>query len=214
VAALLARGDSVAVPFRDEGSFESLNRSANAGDRLFGAPVDVAEIDAARSFVEAAAARFGRVDGAALLAGAWAGGFDLEASPAEDWQRMMRSNLDPVQAMARALAPHLSARGGSVVTVGARLVATGGAGAAAYVASKAAVLALTRALAAEGRARGIRWNAVSPGIIDTPANRAAMPGADFSEWTPPDAIAAVIAFLLSPAAAAITGAEIPVDFRG
>ncbi len=72
---------------------------------------------------------------------------------------------------------------------------------------------MTRALALENRARGIRFNTVEPGTIDTPANRAAMPGADFSAWTPPDQIAEVIAFLLSPASAPISGSTIPVDGR-
>ena len=73
------------------------------------------------------------------------------------------------------------------------------------------MLALTRVLALENRARGVRFNCVVPDIIDTPANRAAMPRADTSSWTSPQAIARVIVFLLSPESAAVNGAVVPVD---
>ena len=79
--------------------------------------------------------------------------------------------------------------------------------------SKLAVHALTRVLALENRDRGVRFNCVLPGTIDTPANRASMPRADFSRWTAPAAIARVILFLLSPESAPTTGALIPVDGR-
>jgi NAD(P)-dependent dehydrogenase (short-subunit alcohol dehydrogenase family) len=98
--------------------------------------------------------------------------------------------------------------------VAARLALEGGSGAAAYAVSKAAVVALTRTLALENRARSVRFNAVAPGTIDTPDNRAAMPGADAARWTSPAAIAEVIAFLLSPASAPVTGAVLPVDLPG
>ena len=107
--------------------------------------------------------------------------------------------------------PHLLKQGGSVVTVASQRALDGGDGAAAYAVSKVAVVALTRALAIENRERGVRFNAVAPGTIDTPDNRAAMPNADQTRWTAPSAIAEVIAFLLSPASAPTTGAVIPVD---
>lgn len=213
VAALLDRGDRVAVPYRTAGGFEALQALRSSKELLWGAAADVADPASARGFFDAAAERFSGLDGAALIAGGYAGGASFERSPEEEWVRMMRANLESAQASCRALIPHLLARGGSVVSVGARLVALGGAGSAAYVAAKAGVVALTRALAAENRARGIRFNVVSPGIIATEANRRAMPDADRSAWTPPEQIAAVIAFLLSPASAPITGADIPVDLR-
>ncbi|HET8647739.1 MAG TPA: SDR family oxidoreductase, partial [Vicinamibacteria bacterium] len=100
------------------------------------------------------------------------------------------------------------------VTVASRLALEGGAGAVAYATSKAAVVALTRALALENRERSVRFNVVAPGIIDTPDNRASMPGADAARWTSPAAIAEVIAFLLSPHSAPTTGAVLPVDLAG
>ena len=84
----------------------------------------------------------------------------------------------------------------------------------AYAASKAGVQRLTESLADELKDRGITVNAILPGMIDTPRNRLDMPDADFSRWVAPAAIAEVIVFLASDAAAAVTGAAIPVIGRG
>jgi NAD(P)-dependent dehydrogenase (short-subunit alcohol dehydrogenase family) len=97
------------------------------------------------------------------------------------------------------------------VTVASKVAESGGAGAAAYAVSKAAVIALTRVLARENQPRGVRFNCVMPGIIDTPANRRAMGTADTSHWVPPEAIARVVLFLLSPDSAPVTGAIVPTD---
>jgi NAD(P)-dependent dehydrogenase (short-subunit alcohol dehydrogenase family) len=105
--------------------------------------------------------------------------------------------------------------GGRIVNVAARpgVEPRLGAGMAAYAASKAAVAAFTQALAAEVAGRGILVNAVAPSIIDTPANRAAMPKADHAAWPKPEEIAATIAFLASPANQVTTGAVVPVPGR-
>lgn len=212
VRRLIARGDRLAIPYRGGHAFSEL-LSIGSTDALFGAVADMSDAASARRFCDAAAERFGRIDGAALLAGAYAGSSTFEAAPQSEWSEMLSANLQSVYASCRALVPQLLKGGGSVVTIGSRTAAAGGAGAAAYAVSKTAVVALTRALALENEPRGIRFNSVEPGTIDTPANRAAMPKADFSEWTPPDQIAEVIAFLLSPASAPISGATIPVDGR-
>ena len=102
------------------------------------------------------------------------------------------------------------AGGGRIVNVGSQAAADGAPGKIAYVASKSALLGLTRALAAEVRGAGILVNAVLPGTIDTPANRAAMPGADVSAWTQPSAIAGAIAWLAGPGNGTVTGALVPV----
>lgn len=210
---LAQRGDRVAVPYRNARAWGALCDAAAAGDRLWGRQADLTDVDAAKRFVEEAAAAIGPLDGAALVAGGYAGSGPLHEAPVSEWDSMLQTNLQSIYAVCRALIPHLSGRPTSVVTVGSRLVSTGGAGAAAYVVSKAAVLALTRVLALENRDSGIRFNLVAPGIIDTEANRMAMPSADKSKWTPPEEIASVIGFLLSPASAPTSGAEIPVDGR-
>jgi NAD(P)-dependent dehydrogenase (short-subunit alcohol dehydrogenase family) len=124
---------------------------------------------------------------------------------------MLGTNLGTVAHVCRAALAHLRKQGGSVVAVGARAAETGGSGMAAYAVSKAAVHALVRVLALENAGLGVRFNAVLPGTMDTPANRRAMPDADRSRWTSPEAVARAIAFLLSPESAATTGALVPVD---
>jgi NAD(P)-dependent dehydrogenase (short-subunit alcohol dehydrogenase family) len=211
VLQLLARGDRVAVPYRGAAGWEALQAAAGAqAVSLWGQPADMSDLDAARRFVDAAAAWLPGLDGVACIAGGFAGSGNLEVSPAAEWDDMLRVNLESVHATCRAALPWLLKEGGSVVTVGSRSAETAGGGMAAYAASKMAVLALTRALSLENRDRGVRFNAVSPTTIDTEKNRQAMPKADRSRWTSPEDIARVIAFLLSPASAATTGAVIPV----
>ena len=207
---LLMRGDRVAVPYRSTAGFDVLRAAAGHSATLWGAEADLADLESTRRFVDAAAAWLGRLDGVAALAGGWKGSGPLETTPVSEWDAMLRINLASVHSTCRAALPHLLKEGGSVVTVSSRVAESGGAGAAAYAASKAAVVALTRALAFENADRGVRFNAISPTIIDTEANRHAMPKADRSQWTAPEDIAKVVAFLLSPASAAITGAVIPV----
>jgi NAD(P)-dependent dehydrogenase (short-subunit alcohol dehydrogenase family) len=213
VAALMRRGARVAVPFRSTAGWDALREElgAGAGDSLWGGPADLSDPASAARFVDEAAERLGRLDGVAALTGAYAGSGTLEAAPVGEWDDMMRTNLATTYGVCRAALPHLLKRGGSVVTVASRLAEAGGAGAAAYAVSKAAVMALTRVLALENRERGVRFNCVIPGIIDTAANRRAMPAADASSWTPAPAIARVVVFLLTPESAAVTGAFVPVD---
>jgi NAD(P)-dependent dehydrogenase (short-subunit alcohol dehydrogenase family) len=211
VAALLERGARVAVPFRSAAAWDALRAGAAQGAALWGRAADIADPGSAAGFVDEAADWLGGLDGVAALAGAYAGSSTLESAPVREWEDMLRANLSTVYGLCRASLPHLSKQGGSVVTVASRLAESGGAGAAAYAVSKAAVIALTRVLALENRDRGVRFNCVMPAVIDTPANRSSMPAADTSRWTPPPAIARVIVFLLSPESAAVDGAVVPVD---
>jgi NAD(P)-dependent dehydrogenase (short-subunit alcohol dehydrogenase family) len=214
VGLLLEQGTGVAVPYRRADEWRSLQDSAGAGAPLYGSAVSLAEPESAAAFVDDAAARLGILDGVALVAGGWAGGARFDAAPPDEWKRMLSTNLDTVAHVCRAALPHLRKHRGSVVAVGSRAAETDGAGMAAYAVSKVAVHALVRVLALENREHGVRFNAVLPGTIDTPANRRAMPDADHSKWTSPDAIARVMAFLLSPESAPTTGALLPVDAPG
>ena len=211
VRQLLERGARVAVPWREAGEWQELVASAGEGALLFGAQADLTSPGGARSFVDEAARQLGVVDGAALTAGGWAGGTRFDEAPDEEWERMLRTNLDTAGHVCRALLPHLRKQGGSVVAVGSRAAEAGGDGMAAYAVSKVALHALVRVLALENAGQGVRFNAVLPGTIDTPANRRAMPGADRGRWTSPEAVARVVLFLLSADAAATTGALVPVD---
>lgn len=213
VETLLAQGARVAVPYRSSRGFESLRGRLRAPDALWGAPADIASVVGARAFFAEAVKTLAGIDGVAIVSGAWAGSGPLAETPEDEWPAMMQANLETAHAVCRAAIPHLARGGGSVVLVASRVIESGGAGAAAYTVAKAGVAALSRVLALEYRAQGIRFNCVAPATIDTPDNRRAMPGADTSGWTSPESIARVIAFLLSPASSPVTGAYIPVDGR-
>jgi len=141
-----------------------------------------------------------------------AGGFRWETlgdGTAETWDLLYRMNVATAVNACKAALGALRDSGGAIVNVGAAATLKAGMGMGAYAASKSGVARLTEALAEEEKGK-VRVNAVLPSIIDTPANRADMPDADFSAWVAPDALADVIAFLLSDAARAVTGALIPV----
>jgi NAD(P)-dependent dehydrogenase (short-subunit alcohol dehydrogenase family) len=148
------------------------------------------------------------------LVGGFASGPLVHETTLEEFERMMRLNLTPAFNLARAAMPGLVERGGgSFVAVSARPALRPFAGASAYVTAKAAVLAFVQAVDADYRQKGIRANAILPSVIDTPANRAAQPDADFSRWVQPVEIARVVRFLVSDDAAVVTGGAIPVYGR-
>ena len=148
------------------------------------------------------------------LVGGYAGSGLVHETPVDDFEAMLRLNLRPTYLVTSAALPHLvSAGGGSVVCVSSRAAVAPFAGAAGYVTSKAAVLAFANAVAVEYRKQGVRANTVLPSVIDTPANRAAQPGADFSRWVTPAEIAQVILFLAGDGSAPTSGATIPVYGR-
>jgi NAD(P)-dependent dehydrogenase (short-subunit alcohol dehydrogenase family) len=148
------------------------------------------------------------------LVGGFASGPLVHETTLEEFERMMRLNLIPAFNLARAAMPRLVERGGgSFVAVSARPALRPFAGASAYVTAKAAVLAFVQAVDADYRQKGIRANAILPSVIDTPANRAAQPDADFSRWVQPAEIARVVRFLVSDDAAVVTGGAIPVYGR-
>jgi NAD(P)-dependent dehydrogenase (short-subunit alcohol dehydrogenase family) len=128
---------------------------------------------------------------------------------------MLNMNFVSCYLCSRATVHGLGPDGGRIVNIAARpaLEPRLGAGMAPYAASKAAVAAFTQALAAEVAARNILVNAIAPSIIDTPANRAAMPNADHRAWPTPEEIAATIAFLASPENKVTTGGVVPVPGR-
>jgi NAD(P)-dependent dehydrogenase (short-subunit alcohol dehydrogenase family) len=148
------------------------------------------------------------------LVGGYAAGGRLHEAPAEEFERQLALNLlTAVRATRAALPAMLDQRGGSIVCVGTKAALQPFPGASGYVVSKAAVIALVRALAVEYRDDGIRANAVLPSVIDTAANREQMPKADHSKWVPPLQIARVIRFLCSPDSTPTSGAAIPVYGR-
>jgi NAD(P)-dependent dehydrogenase (short-subunit alcohol dehydrogenase family) len=208
VGALVADGASCHVPYVVPAEAERCPFRGNAQVTLIG-PVDLRE--------EAAVTRF--YDGVPVL---WAsihlaGGFAM--SPVAETKKadlMQQVDMNFVTAFlccrAAVNAIGRTGAGGRIVNVAARpaLEWRSGAGMAAYTASKAAVAALTTALAEEVAKQGILVNAVAPSIMDTPANRSAMPKADFSAWPKVEEVAATIAFLASPANTVTRGGIVPV----
>jgi NAD(P)-dependent dehydrogenase (short-subunit alcohol dehydrogenase family) len=143
------------------------------------------------------------------------GGFAIHdrvhETPIETFEEQLRLNLRPAYLACSAALPVMLNNGaGAIVCVSSRAARQPFAGAAGYIVGKAAVLALVDALDAEYRKDGIRVNSVLPSVIDTPANRASMPDADYDRWVRPDQIAHVIAFLCSDGASVTSGAHVPV----
>jgi len=181
-------------------------------DRLELGGVDLTDPAQAKKAIDATAKHFGRLDALINIAG----GFAFEAVADGDtktWQRMYALNVTTALIASRAAIPYLVAStAGRIVNVGAMGALQAGSGMGAYAASKAGVHRLTEALAAEQKGK-ITVNAVLPSTIDTSANRASMPKADFSKWVTGKELADVILFLASSAASAVTGALIPVSGR-
>jgi len=151
------------------------------------------------------------VDGLLHLIGAFDGGKPAWETPDEIWQKMLDFNLRSAYLIFRAVLPQMiEARRGAIVAVGSRAVSEPMANFAAYSAAKAALVTLVKAIAAESKDAGVTANTVLPSIIDTPANRAAMPSADYSNWVKPESIASLMVWLMSDAARSVSGAAIPI----
>jgi len=209
---LLAYDAQVAVTFRNDAEWAALQESAaDAQSRLAGFRVDVTDEKATAKLVEDTIAQFGKIDGLVNAVGGYAGGLTLWDTDAQTFDRMINLNLRSGYALAHAVVPVLCAqKHGAIVNISAKAAWDHAAGASAYAATKAAALALMDSLAADLRGSGVRVNSVLPSIIDTQANRKAMPQADFTQWPKPEDIARVVAFLLGDDARVIHGASIPV----
>lgn len=175
--------------------------------------VDLTQPEHAQEVVAQTLEYFGQVDAVVNIAGGFA--FEEQAeSSLETWDSMYAVNVQTAVNMCQAVLPVFQEQqGGILVNIGAAAAGKATAGMGAYAASKSAVLRLTEAIAEENKHLGIRANALLPSILDTPANRDAMPETDPSLWVSPHSLAGVIAFLLSDAAVDITGAAIPVTGR-
>ena len=206
VAAFLSQGDRIVVPWivpheRDHAAELWKERAVEFIE------ADIAEDEGAERVVAAA----GAPDVLVNAAGGFAFGGPLQDTPLDTWDQMYRINVRTAVAMSRAALPGMLERSaGAIINICSQAATDAPAQISAYSASKSAVAVLTRSLHNEGAAHGLRANAVVPTTIDTPANRASMPDADFASWTPPEQIAQVILWLASDAAAAVRGALIPV----
>jgi NAD(P)-dependent dehydrogenase (short-subunit alcohol dehydrogenase family) len=203
------RGANMALLARDGDALAARAKRVRGAQTLLLA-VDLLDAGAVAAAVEQAVARFGGIDAAIHLAGGFTAGQAVHET-ADALQRMLEVNVNTMLHSAAAVVPVMRRqRRGFIVNVGAASADKGVAGMGAYIAAKSALMRLTESMSAELRGDGISVNAVLPTVIDTPANRVAMPDADFSRWVSPGALASVIGFLASDDASALHGAEIPV----
>ena len=205
VAELLASGYGCAITWVVEG--ERRRAEEEFGERASLIRADLLDPAGAAAAVDAV----DDLEAVVNLVGGFATGGRVHETAPEEFARILELNLTPGFNLARAAMPRMIERGGGAyVGVSAQSIWKPFSGAAGYITGKSAVLAFIRALDVEYKGDGIRCNAILPSVIDTPANRAAMPDADYSKWVQPADIAKVVRFLVSEDSRPTTGAAIPV----
>jgi NAD(P)-dependent dehydrogenase (short-subunit alcohol dehydrogenase family) len=215
--AFVEAGARVIVTFRRPGDLDELKKAASAklvaadGASLEGFAVDVTDEAAVAKLIDGIVERHGRLDSLVNAVGGYAGGIKLWEMETKVFEQQLALNLRAGFVLARAAARVMVKQGsGAIVNVASKAAVDHAAGAAAYAAAKAAAVAMIDCLAADLKDTGVRANSILPSIIDTPANRKAMPKAKFAAWPKPEEIASVILFLCSDEAKLIQGASVPV----
>jgi len=209
-------GESVTRAFLDAGcrvagAARSWKKDRTPSGDFLALEADLTTAAGCESIVQSTLDKWRRIDAAVHLMGGFAADGPLQATSEETWDRMMNMNAKGGFLLFRAALPSMLAAGsGRLIAVGARAGVVPAAGLSAYSASKAALHALILSLSAELKQSGVTANAILPGIIDTAANRAAMPAADFSQWVPAQSLASMLVYLASPEAAHVNGALIPI----
>jgi NAD(P)-dependent dehydrogenase (short-subunit alcohol dehydrogenase family) len=211
--AFLEAGAKVVVTYVVPEEFVAL---VSAAQRIGSQPpagvhLDVTDAQAVDKFIAGIVTQHSRLDILVNTVGGYAGGTNLWEVEPKIYDKMLQLNLQAGFVLARAVVPQMIKQNrGWIVNIASKAAFDHAAGGALYSASKAAALALMDSLAADLKPFHINVNSVLPSIIDTAANRAAMPSADFSKWPKPEEIARVILFLCSEEARVIHGAAIPV----
>jgi len=174
-------------------------------------PGEITTAQGAKTVVDQALSRFGRLDVLAHLVGGFAGGKSIAETDDATFQRMFDLNLNAVFQILRAAIPVMRKTGnGRIIAIGSRAALDPGPGVGAYSASKAAMVSLIRTAALENKDAGLTANVILPGTMDTPANRASDPKADFSKWVRPTTVASLIIWLAGEGGKDVNGAIIPV----
>ena len=210
--AFLEQGCNVAVTYRRQEEWDALQSAAGASkERLEGYGVDVTDEAAVTGMIESLLGKHGRIDALINTVGGYAGGVRLWELDTRAFEQMLALNLRSGFILSRAVVPVMLKQGhGSIVNVASKAAFDHAAGAAPYAASKAAAVAMMDSLAADLKGTGVRVNSILPSIIDTEANRKAMPKSDFAKWPKPEDIARVILFLCGDDAKVVHGAALPV----
>ena len=193
------------------GSSRAIADSDFPNPRFAAIAADLTDGQAAQKLADCVIHRFQRIDTAVHVMGGFAGGKPIAETDDTTWDKMMSLNLKSAVNLLRAVLPHMRrAKAGRIIAIGSRNAAEPQANLSAYNASKAALVSLLGTAALENKDVGITANVILPATMNTDANRKAMPGADPAKWVQPEDVAALAAFLASPAGAQITGAAIPV----
>jgi NAD(P)-dependent dehydrogenase (short-subunit alcohol dehydrogenase family) len=211
--ALARQGASLALADRQRPGLDRAAIGMEGAERLLMPGADARTREGATRIVAETMARFGRIDALVNTVGTFKMASVADGA-ADDWSSLMDLNALSALRLSEAVLPPMLAKGyGRIVHVGAAAGQRSFAGASVYAASKDAVLRITEAVSDENKSHGVTANCVLPGTIDTPQNRAAMPQADPALWVTPDDIAAVVTFLVSREAGAVTGVALPVTGR-
>ena len=210
--AFLEEGAKVIATYRKQEELDTLKIRAGVNTaQLDGVAVDVTDEAAVRQLIEKIVGKYRRLDAMVNTVGGYAGGTKLWELETKVFDQMLALNLRSGYALSRAAVRAMLKEGhGAIVNVASKAAVDHAGGTAAYAASKSAAVALLDSLAADLKGSGVRVNTILPSIIDTEANRKAMPKADFAKWPKPEDIARVILFLCSDDARVIHGAAIPV----
>src|SRR3981081_3116444 len=172
--------------------------------------LDFTDVDKVRAAIKSLSEKYGRLDALVHVMGAFAGGQSIADTTDKTWNQMRDLNLTSAFYVLRATIPHLRKSGkGRIVVIGSLAAVEPHAGLGAYVTFKAALTTLVRTVALENRDAGLTTNLILPGTMDTPANRKAMPGADFSKWVQPANVAGLITWLAGEAGKDVNGAGLP-----
>lgn len=208
--AFLQAGARVAATYTREAEFNALKENVSGHENLFGIKTNVLDEASVQAMIEQAG-RLGSLDVLVNTVGGFLGGVPVAETTLEQFDKMFALNLKSAFLCCKHVLPvMIQQRYGRIINIGSQGGLHGGEGISAYGASKAGLINFTETLAVEGKQHNISANVIIPGTIDTPANRQAMPNANFSEWVTPEAVAQTILFLASEAAQAISGAAIPV----
>jgi NAD(P)-dependent dehydrogenase (short-subunit alcohol dehydrogenase family) len=187
---------------------------ATPNARFHGIAADLSTGEGASTAIERAIGKTGRIDALMHLVGGFSGGKPVAETDDATWNDMLNVNLHAAFHTARAVLPHMIAAGrGRIVAIGSRTGVEPVAALSAYGVAKAGLIALVRTIALEVKNAGVTANVVLPSVIDTPANRAANPGADYSNWVSPQSIARLLVWLTSDEAGDMNGAVIPIYGR-
>jgi len=193
------------------GTSRKIEQSEFHGSAFMALSAEISTAAGAKDMFDIVLTRFAKVDIVVHTVGGFAGGPSVADTDDATFQRMLDLNLNSTFHLLRAVLPSMRETGGGrIVAIGSRAALEPGAGVGAYSASKAAMVSLMRTIALENKDRGITANVILPGIMDTPANRQAMPNADVSKWVQPANVASLILWLVGDAGRDVNGAAIPV----